>query len=133
MCACGSQRLSFQELVPSFHPVTKLRSQNQVPSLLSHRNGVRVFFFFPFFFPPFFSYLSLPLRRDSVRGPGCPGTHYVDQVGFKLRFTCPCLCVHLCLCEMYACVVCTCMWSSKVNTGSPPSGALNPQLIGLAS
>ena len=45
------------------------------------------YFFFLFFFSFFFFFLLLLVfrDRDSLYSPGCPGTHFVDQAGLKLR------------------------------------------------
>jgi hypothetical protein len=35
--------------------------------------------------PPFFFFFFVFRDRVSLCSPGCPGTHFVDQAGLKLR------------------------------------------------
>ena len=47
--------------------------------------GVGFVFFLSFFFFFFFFFFLVFRDRVSLYIPGCPGTHFVDQAGLKLR------------------------------------------------
>jgi hypothetical protein len=59
-----------------------LQCSTSCPTKMPH--SLRGFFLFFWFF--FFFFFFLVFRdRVSLCSPGCPGTHFVDQAGLKLR------------------------------------------------
>jgi hypothetical protein len=52
-----------------------------------HQSGIPYFFTYLYFFIYIYIYFVFQERVSLCNSPGCPGTHFVDQVGHKLTKT----------------------------------------------